>query len=64
MTKWNRIEDGYETDGAAIYDNGNGFGSAKNSGRWAVEIEGRWIANVDYLSDAKTLAEKNLEAVR
>lgn len=58
--KWTRTLDGYVTDGAAIYDNGPGHGPAKGSGRWAVEIDGTWIANVDTLADAKQRAAKEL----
>jgi hypothetical protein len=53
---WARIEDGYLKGDARITDNGAGIGPARGSGRWAVEIAGRWIANVDTLDEAKALA--------
>ena len=58
--KWTRIEDGYESDNARIWDNGAGLGPAAGGGRWAVEIEGRWIANVDTLAQAKERVEAEL----
>ena len=58
--KWTRIEDGYESDNARIWDNGAGLGPAAGGGRWAVEIEGRWIANVDTLAQAKERVETEL----
>lgn len=39
--------------GVEITDNGAGFGRAEGSGRWAVVIDGRWIANEDTLKAAK-----------
>jgi hypothetical protein len=48
---------GYRTaDGRGeVTDNGGGMGSSHGSGRWAVVIDGKWIANVDRLADAKTM---------
>lgn len=60
--KWARIEDGYATDGAEIYDNGGGMGPAKGGGRWAVEVGGKWVANIDTLAEAKALAAEKLGA--
>jgi hypothetical protein len=58
--KWHRFDDqrgvGYRTDGAEIYDNGGGLGPSRGSGRWAVEVGGKWIANVDTLAEAKATA--------
>jgi hypothetical protein len=50
--------EGYRsTDGRIeITDNGNGYGPARNSGRWAVMIDGQWISNLDYLAEAKAFA--------
>lgn len=56
MTKWTRIEDGYESGEARILDNGGGLGPNRGSGRWAIEIAGRWVANVDSLDEAKAEA--------
>lgn len=59
MTTWQRIDDGRSwgyrrADGAVcIYDNGAGLGRAAGNGRWAVELHGKWLANVDTLADAK-----------
>ncbi len=56
---WKRIDDGrdwgYErNDGAVkIFDNGAGLGSAKGNGRWALELHGKWLANIDTLAEAK-----------
>jgi hypothetical protein len=55
---WKRIEDGYASSRCAIYDNGAGVGPTKGGGRWALEIDGQWVANIDTLREAK------LEAVR
>lgn len=55
-TSWQRVEDGYARGDARIFDNGSGVGPAKGSGRWAVEVAGRWVANVDTLAEAKTRA--------
>ena len=55
--KWERIEDGYQRGPWMILDNGKGLGSAKDSGRWAVMYEGRWIRNVDTLAEAKQVAQ-------
>lgn len=62
MTDPRRPFDGYETEGAEVTDNGNGFGSTVGSGRWAVTVRGRWLANVDGLVEAKALAERTLDA--
>jgi hypothetical protein len=56
VVKWTRIEDGYKAGRAQIFDNGQGVGPSKDSGRWAVTVDGRWIANADTLRDAKALA--------
>lgn len=60
---WKRIEDdggkGYELGAAQVWDNGAGFGRVQ--GRWAVEVDGKWLANVDSLADAKALAEAELK---
>lgn len=59
MTTWQRTDGGYQSaDGRlVIYDNGSGFGPSRGSGRWAVEVDGRWLANVDTLTEAKRLAQ-------
>jgi hypothetical protein len=58
--QWRRVSDGrgdgYARGNARVWDNGNGFGSSRGSGRWAVEVAGQWVANVDLLADAKTRA--------
>jgi hypothetical protein len=59
---WTRIEDGYESGQARIYDNGSGVGPSKGSGRWAVEIANKWVANVDTLAEAKQLAKGRANA--
>jgi hypothetical protein len=63
-TKWQRISDsagdGYANGEARIWDNGAGMGSSRDSGRWAVEIAGTWVANVDTLAEAKTLASERI----
>jgi hypothetical protein len=55
---WTRISDsagdGYQRGNVKIWDNGKGFGSVRGSGRWAVEINGYWVANIDTLSEAKS----------
>lgn len=66
---WRRADDrlgeGYVASYAlAVWDNGNGYGSSRGSGRWAVEVDGKWIANVDTLDEAKALAIKTLEEQR
>lgn len=53
--KWSRIEDGYASGNARVYDNGAGVGPSAGSGRWAVVIGGKWVANVDTLGAAKAL---------
>lgn len=61
---WKRIDDGadwgYERQdgGVKILDNGAGLGSAKGSGRWALVVRGKWIANIDTLAEAKALGGK------
>jgi hypothetical protein len=55
-TRWHRIEEGYESGNARIFDNGAGLGPTKGGGRWAVEVDGKWLANVDTLDEAKRLA--------
>ncbi len=52
-TKWERIEDGYQNGTVTISDNGGGLGPSKGSGRWAVSVDGKWIANVDTLAEAE-----------
>jgi GNAT superfamily N-acetyltransferase len=58
--KWSRIEDeeGYERGSARIFDNGGGLGPARGGGRWAVEIDGKWISNEDTLVQAKAKADE------
>lgn len=56
--RWQRTEDGYVRGAAAIHDNGAGVGPAAGGGRWAVEIAGKWIANVDTLASAKQRADE------
>ena len=56
-TRWARIADGYARGEWVIWDNGAGLGPAEGSGRWAVCRDGRWIANMDYLADAKRFAD-------
>lgn len=62
--KFTRIDSGTEigyrsADGRVeIFDNGGGMGPSKDSGRWALEIDGRWIANLDTLAAAKTAGEQ------
>jgi hypothetical protein len=46
---------------AEISDNGGGLGPQQGCGRWAVMIDGRWIANVDYLPAAKQMAAEILD---
>jgi hypothetical protein len=46
-----------------VWDNGGGMGSSRGSGRWAVELDGQWIANVDTLPIAKQRAVDELAAV-
>lgn len=58
MSAWRRIEDGYERGNAQVTDNGGGFGPSKGSGRWAVTVNGKWIANEDTLAEAKARAER------
>jgi hypothetical protein len=53
---WQRTSDGYRRGPVEIHDNGAGLGPATGSGRWAVELDGEWIANVDTLDAAKDLA--------
>ena len=57
---WKRIEDGYQSGRATILDNGAGVGPSKGSGRWAVCIDGKWVANVDTLREAKNRATVEL----
>lgn len=56
------VDYGYvDTTGRAVLgDNGNGFGSARNSGRWAVVVDGKWVANLDTLREAKSRASREL----
>jgi hypothetical protein len=61
VAKWERTGDGWRFSAAEITDNGAGLGSARGSGRWAVVIAGTWIANIDYLADAKKLALSEME---
>lgn len=60
--KWQRISDnagdGYAFGEMRIWDNGSGMGGQRGSGRWAVEVAGEWIANIDYLAEAKVRAEQ------
>lgn len=60
--KWQRVEDGYRSaDGRIeIWDNGAGVGPARGGGRWALMIDGKWIANIDMLTDAKRQAQEIL----
>jgi hypothetical protein len=53
----------YETpDGRVqITDNGNGFGPARGSRRWALVVDGEWRANIDLLADAKRAARSARE---
>lgn len=58
MDKWTRIEDGYAYgERVRVWDNGAGLGPAAGSGRWAVEVDGKWLSNEDTLKDAKFRAE-------
>jgi len=57
QSTWQRIEDGYQSGNAQVFDNGAGVGPAKGSRRWAVVINGKWVANVDTLAAAKALAK-------
>jgi hypothetical protein len=52
---WERIEDGYRCGLVVIHDNGAGVGPSSGSGRWAVEYDGKWQANIDTLKEAKNL---------
>lgn len=61
---WTRHDDGYESGRAKIYDNGGGLGPSKGSGRWAVEVDGKWVANVDTLAAAKQRAADELDPRR
>jgi hypothetical protein len=58
--KWTRIEDdggrGYQSGNTQVWDNGAGVGAAAGSGRWALLIDGRWVANLDTLAAAKAQA--------
>lgn len=62
--KWTRLDTGSSLgyvsgDGRVVlHDNGGGLGSSKGSGRWAVEVDGKWLANVDTLVEAKTLGKE------
>lgn len=63
---WRRADDGYRSaDGRlAIHDNGPGRGPSRGSGRWAVEVDGRWLVNADTLAEAKRLAGDQLRCMR
>lgn len=50
---WTRTDAGYRCGCVEITDNGGGFGAAKDGGRWALLLSGRWVANIDLLADAK-----------
>lgn len=58
MSKWTRIEDGYKLGSVEIFDNGGGLGPSAGSGRWALVLNGKWIANVDTLAEAKQRGEE------
>jgi hypothetical protein len=60
MMRWSRTADGYESGRARIYDGGRGFGPARGGGRWALYVDGIWIANIDYLADAKARAVQEI----
>ena len=62
-TNWERIADGYRLGNIDITDNGKGLGSSKDSGRWAVTIAGKWVANIDTLAEAKAYAAAELRRV-
>jgi hypothetical protein len=61
--RWHRVDDGtgYRLADARldveIFDNGAGVGPSRGSGRWALEVNGRWIANIDTLAEAKERGE-------
>lgn len=57
---WTRTEDGYAKGRVAIHDNGPGMGPARGSRRWAVEVDGKWLANVDTLAEAKSLGDDHV----
>ena len=63
--KWTRFDEpdaiGYESGNARIYDNGPGVGPTKGGGRWALEIDGKWVANIDTLAQAKERANEGYE---
>ena len=63
---WSRFDTGadlgYERGEARIFDNGDGFGRARGSGRWALELGGLWIANLDTLAEAKGRADELTKA--
>lgn len=63
--KFHRIPEGWvdPTGRAVISDNGGGFGPAAGSGRWAVTIDERWIANIDTLVEAKSVVAERLAAL-
>lgn len=57
--KWTRTDDGFALGTRAlVHDNGGGFGPSKGSGRWAVIVDGKWVANIDKLVDAKAIAAR------
>lgn len=63
MVTWTRIDTGsalgYERGRYQIFDNGAGLGPSQGSGRWALVIDGRWVANLDTLALAKAAADED-----
>lgn len=63
-TTWKRYKDqqgdGYARENALIWDNGAGMAGAAGNGRWAVIIDGRWVAHIDTLAEAKAEADRRI----
>lgn len=59
---YSRTADGYRLGRIDITDNGGGFGPAKDSGRWALLLDGRWLRNLDTLAEAKAAGVAELAA--
>lgn len=55
---WEKIEEGYKRGPVELLDNGGGYGPQRGNGRWALMFRGRWIANIDYLAEAKQRGEE------
>lgn len=63
---WQRFDEtfktGYRLGDVEVTDNGAGMGPARGAGRWALSVGGRWVANIDFLADAKRIGQAHYDA--